>query len=131
MQKKLYSAHGEFIIDINQYNNNDSNTFLKMFDLPLLSPSNNIEHFSQELRYLKGPQSTLPNNSNDCITYCGKPGIYLCKRPFIHSHDDIVNGKTVRKQYNASCGHCVSKPDVYYVDKPLYELISSNLPQKN
>jgi hypothetical protein len=49
-------------------------------------------------------------------------------KPFFHSHEEVINGKIVRTQYNPSCGHCVSRPDVYFVDPQLFSLIANSTP---
>ena len=129
----LYSASGKYINSKNQCNShNNSDSYLKMF--------NHLENYApyQEqtcIEYFNGSVTNNKNNKNNenndkCLTYCGQQGRYLCLKPFIHSHDDVVNGKIVRTEYKPSCGHCVSRPDIYYVDKPLYDLISSNIPTK-
>ena len=125
MSTMLYSATGEYIKNTNQCNNN-SDSYLKMFNqlgsFAPYSEQNCIEKFTNS--------ESNSNSKSKCLTYCGQPGRYFCLKPFIHSHEDVINGKAVRIEYSASCGHCVSRPDIYYVDKPLYDLISSNVPTK-
>jgi hypothetical protein len=65
----------------------------------------NIEHF----------------HNNKCLKFCGEQGKYLCMKNFKHFHD--VNSKQIL--FTAICGHCVNRPDVYYVDSNIYNLVSN------
>lgn len=67
----------------------------------------------------------INNNDNKCLKFCGSSNKLLCYKPFIHSHTEITNSKTINTIYEPSCGHCVTNPNIYYVDKQIYNLISN------
>ena len=104
MNKKLFTANGEYIDDISNQCYN--------------APNMHIEHFN----------NINVVNDGECLKYCGEPNKFLCMKPFIHFHEEVVDGKIVRTQHSPSCGHCVSNPDVYFVDAKIFYLILNSTP---
>ena len=62
--------------------------------------NNKIEHFEQH-------RITYKSNSK-CVSFCGVNGRYLCKLPYKHYHNDVINKKNVKIQYEPLCGHCIN-----------------------
>jgi len=105
--KQLYTASGQFI------------------------QNNCRENFNQVSSAQFKSNNTSQNivvNDNKCLKFCGEVGKYLCMKPFTHSHDENINGTIVKIQYKPNCGHCVSRPDVYYVEQNVFNLIANSTP---